>query len=644
MTVEDKQKLEDYFRKEISLLNIGSEHKANLIKGALEKYFLYVSIPMELYKLFPQSDVNQELVLRLSYYSYLYYYSILYFDKLIDNQIEGACSTPMFREIFLEIKERSIIGLVSLFPSECEFWMEFDKLKAYYILKDNCENYSVSEVRGEILFSLMKNKSILSHAYIYAMDWLIPNGHIEKCKIIEALDLFHLGFQIYDDYSDIREDYKNCQLNYFLHKASINKVYSRLQIDALIKVLYIDGSFIEGLEKAYHNFEKAEKIFVEYDFSTQLGELWKMKRLIYAEINYIKAANEKNRIKATKSKTLIKDNNLLRSEAIALEYLRSNIESDGSWRDFLTNAGYGKDWITGYVLCMIGEIDSSLAFLRKPLNYLCSSKGSYNDTMVKDCDSTNFYVKALSIYGKEIPLEILNSWTEFRHEGGGWSTYCNDDIKRAMHQPLTADFSGWYSPQICVTAVTAYALKDIPQAYAQTLYHQTCDYLVSQQNIDGGWESYWWTENIYATSFAVLALLNDGEPNSSVIASAASNLLIAQNLDGAWYNGDKPCAFYTAIALKALMEIQMAIPSYDFSCNIKDGVNWLLREQYTDGSWMSSRILRLPSPDVKDTRTIKKWGNTSFGLNCIVDDHNRVFTTAAVYNCLATYNHKYSHG
>lgn len=96
MTVEDKQKLEDYFRKEISLLNIGSEHKANLIKGALEKYFLYVSIPMELYKLFPQSDVNQELVLRLSYYSYLYYYSILYFDKLIDNQIEGACSTPMF--------------------------------------------------------------------------------------------------------------------------------------------------------------------------------------------------------------------------------------------------------------------------------------------------------------------------------------------------------------------------------------------------------------------------------------------------------------------------------------------------------------------------------------------------------------------
>ncbi|MDR0573353.1 MAG: hypothetical protein LBG96_04880 [Tannerella sp.] len=86
---------------------------------------------------------------------------------------------------------------------------------------------------------------------------------------------------------------------------------------------------------------------------------------------------------------------------------------------------------------------------------------------------------------------------------GGWSTYYDNEIKKRMHMPLNSDFTGWFSPQMCVTGVSAWVLKDI--AECNELYNTTINYIVNNQNNNGCWKSYWWTENIYATAFCIFA-------------------------------------------------------------------------------------------------------------------------------------------
>lgn len=66
-------------------------------------------------------------------------------------------------------------------------------------------------------------------------------------------------------------------------------------------------------------------------------------------------------------------------------------------------------------------------------------------------------------------------------------------------------------------------------------------------------------------------------------------------------------------------------------------MSWLRTNQFEDGSWKTTRILRLPYPYELHPECRDDWKRSSFGLNCLVDDHKRVFTTATVYNTLQKY-------
>jgi hypothetical protein len=93
-------------------------------------------------------------------------------------------------------------------------------------------------------------------------------------------------------------------------------------------------------------------------------------------------------------------------------------------------------------------------------------------------------------------------------------------------------------------------------------------------------------------------------------------------------------AFYTALAIKSLI----AYDAMSFQDSISKGVKWLLAHQTEDGSWQTNRILRIPATDVLYPSTVKRWRKSSFGVNCIIDDHNRVFTTSTVLNALHHYS------
>ena len=47
--------------------------------------------------------------------------------------------------------------------------------------------------------------------------------------------------------------------------------------------------------------------------------------------------------------------------------------------------------------------------------------------------------------------------------------------------------------------------------------------------------------------------------------------------------------------------------------------------------------LVIPSPDSLSQKSVRRWRNSSFGVNILVDDHQRIFTTSTVLSALFEY-------
>lgn len=636
--IDNLKHLHTIFERNIKDMPVDEHFKDKLINDAFKRHAFYVNLPLDIYQLYPQSSTSLDKVCNLSFYAYLYLSSILCFDKYYDNQLKNKDTKDILKIMLFEIKEYAMRGLCSLFCYNSEFWEEFENLKRTFFIASN-SNYQINDYNVDENIFLEKNlsKSILSHAFVIAIKYLLGESKYHQ-EIITALDEFHLGVQIYDDYTDLREDYKNCQTNYFYYILSKKTNSQPATLEESLKVMYVNNTIEKGLHLALNHLQISHKIFSSLSFTASLLQVNQISNAIKSELHYIGAALAKANDKAIKSNIIINNNNAEKAKSLSLKFLKTNLKEDSNWEDFLTNAGYGKNWITGYVLSMIAEIDASPLFLQKPFKYLLSSGGRYNNHIVKDCDSTNFLIKTLILLQESVTEELTEEWLLFSKGDGGWATYYEDSIKKAMRMPLASDFSGWFSSQPCVSAVAGWVAKDLlNNNKIATAFQKTIEFLNKTQNNNGSWTSYWWTENIYATAYAILALLNiDYEYES--INNAVSYLLNLQNTDGSWNNKNIKSCFYSALALKALMSVQLKDKKNDFNKEIQAGVNWLISTQCTDGSWPTSRILQLPSPEITNISHIKTWANTSFGLNCVVDDHNRVFTTATIYNSIGFYD------
>lgn len=442
-------------------IDVSDALKRKILDKAFKEHYLYAHLPIEVAQLVKET-VDSEKLADLSFYSYLYFSAFIFYDKFIDNQLDDNLGKDILTNYLFTIKEKALLGLATLFEQKNEFWNKFENLKkTYFKYSDNnyLEKENVSEESGFLL--LAKQKGILAHNFVYAIKYLF--GEIHRMEdIISGLDYFHIGLQIYDDYLDIKEDYKNGQPNYILFKISNRQIEGK-SFEYMLKLAYIDNTIIKCLNQAVENLTEAKIIFNDIGIALLHDKSVEIINFIESEIHFIKASIIKAKDKSKNKKTFNDEISIEKSIDLSLSFLENNLNENSLWRDFLTNAGYGQEWITGYVLSMLGEVDPTMPFLKKPLHKLLNSKGSYNDYIVQDGDSTNFLLKALSIYNKEPSGDIINNWLQFSKSNGGWATYYNDDIKSCMNFPIDSDFTGWFSSKFCVSAVSAWAAKDFKQ-------------------------------------------------------------------------------------------------------------------------------------------------------------------------------------
>jgi hypothetical protein len=634
-----------FFRDYVATLDIPSAQKEVLLdRKMIQSHHLYLNLMSYLSPAYP--NIMSEQLDKLSLGSYLYFRFLLSFDNMMDSVKIGGSKMAMFAEmsIAFEFYEKSMRELSALYPENEYFWQSFKQVKKLYFETMAAEkkiSAQKSAFTQELFNKIAAGKSAVCFAAVYSLGALNgSNPHQET--LLECLKELHIGLQYIDDIDDFKKDIAEGQWTYpqYLIQEYLQEKDIIITDTVLLhKHLYLSGiaqNLLGLATKHYANSVALAREAGVYQFADFLD---KQREMCHFHLGEIENLLIKTQVKATKSQQAIEKNTLEEAINLALGYVGANLTEDYEWSDFLTSAGQGATWTTAYVGMQLAEINNQYPSLKEVLNKLYAKRNhSFNDTVMQDGDSTNFLVGFANAMTGSVPAHILERWLVFMNENGGWVTYRNEqELRQRLELSEQIGVKGWTDAQTCVTAAAAYVMASMPALEAE--YKKTCQYLKTELAHKNHWSSYWWTSDVYATAFAMLALKNT-ENYIETCKEPANWLASQQHQDGYWLNpkGNETSALYTALAIKTLL----VYDAKQFNESIEKGVEWLLKTQTEDGSWLTNRVLRIPATDITNPEAVTLWRKSSFGVNCLVDDHNRLFTTSTVINTLYFYSKRQS--
>lgn len=614
----------------------------------LDDHWFYKTVFHYLSPAFP--DVQEDIISRLSEAGYTYFLAILAIDEIVDE--DTSSKGDLFEKVTrsLELHERSVRELGSLFPPTSAFWTEFAKIKESYrdavLLEKTLTSHSTDEVSLELLRVIGQGKSAISLTAVLALC-AISGSFEHRVALEHMLAKYHEGLQVLDDIDDFAADLRNGQVTQATWQvmqriAETDNGSSEYDPKRAHKYLFISGIASCLLSESIRYFEIAKSTAREYGLSDMCALIEAVQKRAERHRSEVEMLLAKTQVIAESRRNV--NARILpsrsRSDSIerACRFLYQQ-ERDGCWSDFLTSAGVGTSWISGYVGYHLLDVSPGMKEFNGFAESLRASKinGAFNASMHPDADSMTFLVGAYLLMEEDLPSSLSREWTSHCNREGGWCTYRDADSLRSRLQLHPSEsVEGWLSPVSCVTASAASVLANAKRRGA--LSRQLSDvlsltrrHLLATQSSDGSWTSYWWTHPLYATSFAVLALADD--PTAVEAVHRARTWIVDSMLEaGTWgVSEQEPSALYTALALRAL-----ATSHAEYAEVTEQSENWLRQNQRADGSWATQRVLRIPSPSVTDPASVQRWRCSSFGTNVLVDDHHRVFTTSTVLGALAS--------
>lgn len=569
-----------------------------------------------------------------------YFNVLLTIDRLIDQKEKlGEDAAQLFGAI--QLHEQVIRQLCELVGNQSTssgllFWENFEELKKKYVqtvLLEKQISVTQKYVSEQSFEELAFGKSAICCAIVHGLQALCEK-EVELSKIETILKHIHIAFQYLDDISDFKKDIEENQWTYpqVLLRAYFERNALEVpDINTRHKYLFLSGIAHQMVQKSVAHYEKAADLAQNLGLKDLQNYLLKERENALFYLNEVNYLIEKTQLKAQKSQVVQPNNSLKDTIDNGLKYLAYNAK-EGFWTDFMTSAGRGKTWISGYVGVQLAEHNFMPELLKIVLSNI-SKTGSYNDSVMQDADSTTFLVGLHQAINGNIPGTLIDSWLKFQISDGSWATYRNEaELRQVLDLETDISVQGWLSGHPCVSAAAALVLANVPNLRSQ--YDKTVSQLVDLVQ-NNRLRTYWWTSDVYVQVFTLLAFCKADSVTPTIKAQLLESIIVQQNPAGFWKNpnDNEASAFYTALGLKALIAYQ----AENHSVEIENTVRWLQNHQTTDGSWKTSRILRIPATDVLSPALVKHWRNSSFGVNALSDDHNRVFTTATIVSALADY-------
>lgn len=587
---------------------------------------------------------NEDLE-KLSNAGFLYYLNLLESDFLIDEKEEKNNHLVQEKIFLIEaLTEQSIKILSSLFDYKSDFWNFWNKRKKEYhdsLSQEsvcNYDNFDIKEYK-----KIAENKSAFAKVAIDSC-YLLDNKRSDELydKLLKSHTNFSIGFQILDDISDIREDYKNNQINYAIHIAKKNNLLNNPEsVENDIKCFYYSDLLLNIFEEAFSYFDLAIECLDQY---TNKCDLWVnvikyKKEENLQKIHTIKLYQNINSHLANQSKTKVnyKDDNLKANIDfaidISIDYILANFSND-YWEEYITQAGISSYWATSFIGTQLQPLEKNYPEISKVLDkaktFIRSSKSSlwsYNEQWnVEDADTSNFCFLFLNDDLNAIDKNKLEKWFAFQNEDGGFSTYNDENILRKyFSQENYFSYDGWTQSHFCVSSVALHVLYYYKDIY-QKEWIKLKNYITNKLENDSV-SSYWWTDDIYSIYY-ISAISDRVDFPKDIIENKLKKIFLYQNIDGGFADFFGENLFYTGLALSCLSI------NNSFQEQIEKGIIYLLKNQYDDGSWENSNSLRIPRPEVLLPEISKFDSIKTFGTNIRAMEFKRLFTTSVCLNTL----------
>ncbi len=487
-----------------------------------------------------------------------------------------------------------------------------------------------------------------------AIDCLLTLGLINDTEhqlLIESHALFSCGFQYYDDVIDLNEDIVNKQTNIALCslKQEMNTEIFLAELanpDKLHKLMHIKGIASLLLKKSITCFDEARTIVADINCPNWKHVIDLKKKEVGGILQNVDFYLESIKIKTRLSTTKLlynNDSDINIEDAIknSINFIATEQENNGSWKDSPVNTWLSGYWTTGYVLNTLANCERKLTEpinLKKALDYLnlkTTSVWPYIEGWVEDADSTNFALLGAISNSQDVTKELQELLT-YQKKDGGFTTYKDTSILlEYLDDPKINNVSGWVQSHTCVSAGTLLVLSKM-KGYDKEI-NELINYLLSSISKNKLWNSYWWTSEIYSTAFIIEASVTINNENlNNAVQNAITALMNLQQTSGLFADEfNKEHIFYSGLVLNALCSSDLFFVQYEKQ--LDQLVKAILNKQNEDGSWDSSYALRVPAADCLNPKEIDQWRKHDLGQNVIIEDIHRTITTSTVLAALSRY-------
>ena len=620
------------YKEYINTLHISKKNKEFLLDEKMldDNPVYYQHYP----SLFANSFLLKENELKmLNIAGYLYYLATLFTDNLIDKK--DLSKLP----IITICQEESIKILTSIYGVKNSFWNLWNNrkdeyFKAILLEKKLSKQKYVSIEDYEILSDQKSAFGKVAIDCLYSID--NQNPEIYE-KLILSHKYFSVAFQINDDIQDFKEDMLSGQFNwavYLLRQQKIDNqdpiiLEKHLYIKGISKVMYKQGiDYCNKSLKIIENIKipKWEKVLndTKRRFITGISEIDNYLEILTADINLSKVKKNENNI----AKTIL----------LASSFIKSNQNKDGSWHEYINQGGISNTWSTAFIVSKLSDSILLRKLLKKQITKALvfiatnsiSSLWGYNTTWIEDSDTTNFVLLSYFLNNKKIENQSLINWNKFQNINGAFRTYSDKKkLINALDDKNIFDVNGWLYSHNCVSAVSFYFLAKLNQDGETFISLKKYFENIFNTNI----VSYWWTSETYTLYYLakVYHLINEKDKLNFII----NKIKLSQNDNGSFSDKYGENMFYTGLALEILLLQNIK------SLEIDRTINFILTNQYTDGSWDNSNALQVPNSEDLIPKDII-FQIATYGMNVRAKEFNRLFSTTAILQSLSIYEQKYS--
>lgn len=578
--------------------------------------------------------IRSQIVAQLSEAGFAFYKSVLELDAIIDNQ-----ETYRIFSV-LELQESAIKKLSLVFPEDSHFWKLWQQRKTEYKEAIALEKELHYHFCDKKYCEVADKKSAFGKVAIDSLYVISEEKDTSLYKnLLQSHQYFSLGFQIYDDVIDFREDFNGSQFNIAVYELSKQLNFQNYSnAEPLHKIFYIKGLGFELLQKSINSFEKA-KTYLNDTESEWYKTITEMQDAVCAFYDntfaYIEILKKKNELKKIPQKRSFLEYSPIQNSAIK------------KGMDFIA-----KKFSENYV-----ELQHFM-YLSNKEGFENMQQIHYSDTfqraMLNDCllqISEKLNLKT-DVFFREENLYILEKIN--KDEIGGWSYFPTvqeiaadiDDLGQIMQQFILTKNREWVDTY-CLNATNT-AIEDrttenggietwiIPKKpknekqikqdffnttkwgkgpdvevvanflYALFLYNaekytgtikKGIDYLVSEQKKEGFWESRWYYGNYYGTYVCIRLLTCFHEKYTDAKQKALQFLLHSQNQDGS-FGKEEHRILSTSFA-------RMSLKYYDIDEKIlENSERFLLENQNENGSWKAENFIKPKANEPYKSQTL----------------------------------------